>query len=100
MRATRGNRRRTIGAVLGAALIGLAPIDHGEAQSGGAFEIRRTTVDGGGGRSTGGAFEATGTIGQPDAGVASGGAFEFRGGFWAGPPAAGAGDGVFADSFE
>lgn len=69
-------------------------------QSGGNFELRRSTIDGGGGRSAGGAFEATGTIGQADAGVSTGGAFELRGGFWAGPAAVDGGDSVFADGFE
>ena len=48
-----------------------------------AFEIDRSTIDGGGGmRSMGGPFELSGTIGQHDAGVMSGGDFELTGGFW------------------
>ncbi len=48
-----------------------------------AFEISRTTIDGGGAmRSTGGDFELSGTIGQPDAGTLTGGGFELNGGFW------------------
>lgn len=46
------------------------------------LEIARSTVDGGGGRSTGGTLELSGTIGQPDAGTLTGGAFELTGGFW------------------
>lgn len=46
------------------------------------LEITRSTVDGGGGRSTGGGFELTGTIGQSDAGVLTAGGFELTGGFW------------------
>jgi hypothetical protein len=77
-----------------------ASIGDGHGQSGGSFELRRSTIDGGGGRSTGGAFEATGTIGQPDAGASAGGAFELRGGFWAGPAPVDASDGLFSDGFE
>ncbi len=50
-----------------------------------AFEISRTTIDGGGVmQSTGGDFELSGTIGQPDAGVLEGGGFVLTGGFWFG----------------
>lgn len=70
------------------------------AQAGAGFDLRRSTTDGGGGRSSGGPFEATGTIGQPDTGVSAGGAFELRGGFWAGPAAVDGTDAVFADGFE
>lgn len=75
-------------------------IGDSQGQAGNGFELRRSTIDGGGGRSTGGAFEAAGTIGQPDASASVGGAFELRGGFWAGPAAVDGADGLFADSFE
>jgi len=54
------------------------------AQSGGDFEIVRSTLDGGGGPSSGGPYELTGTIAQPEAdpNVASGGNFSLRGGFY------------------
>ncbi len=52
------------------------------AQSGGAFHISSSTIDGGGGTSSGGAFSVSGTIGQPDAGRMAGGAFAVAGGFW------------------
>ena len=52
------------------------------AQSGGDFEIIRSTIDGGGGTSSGGDFVLRGTIGQPDAGDLAGGEFVLRGGFW------------------
>ncbi len=52
------------------------------AQSGGDFEITRSTIDGGGGTSSGGGFVLSGTIGQPDAGTLAGGDFTLRGGFW------------------
>lgn len=71
------------------------------AQSGGAFEITRSTVDAGGGASSGGDFDLIGTIAQPDAdpAIASGGTFSLRGGFHAAaaPPL---GDDVFKDGFE
>lgn len=55
------------------------------AQSGGGFEITKSTIDGGGGLSAGGDFVLTGTIGQPEAGTqtASGNEFALAGGFWA-----------------
>ncbi len=50
-----------------------------------AFEISRSTIDGGGVmNSVGGGFELSGTVGQPDAGVLSGGGFTLAGGFWFG----------------
>jgi hypothetical protein len=52
------------------------------AQSGGAFELRRATVNNGGGASAGGAFVLNGSAGQVDAGTLSGGDFTVRGGFW------------------
>ena len=60
------------------------------AQSGGPYEIKRSTIDGGGGTNTGGNFVIRGTVGQPDAGRSSGGVFTLYGGFWGpgvgGPP--------------
>ena len=54
------------------------------AQSGGGFEIRSSTVDGGGGSSNGGNFAVDGTMGQMDAGIHTGGNFTLNGGFWQG----------------
>lgn len=52
-------------------------------QSGGSFEIRKSVIAGGGGRSAGGAFVADGTVGQSVAGTTStGGTFSIGGGFW------------------
>ena len=51
-------------------------------QTGGDYELSRTTIDGGGGTSIGGPYTLTGTIGQPDAGWSSGGNYELLGGFW------------------
>lgn len=96
---TRGDLRTALLALLLAAALS-APLGDGFAQSGGSFDVRRSTVDAGGGRSTGGAFETTGTAGQPDVGVSSGGTFEFRGGFWAGPAPSEAPDVLFSNGFE
>jgi len=53
------------------------------AQSGGGFEITRSTLDAGGGISTGGGFRLGGTMGQPEPGGAmTGGGFTMTGGFW------------------
>lgn len=53
-------------------------------QSGGEFEIARSTIDNGGGKSTAGDFSLIGAIGQPDADAAapSGREFEIRTGFF------------------
>ena len=69
------------------------------AQSGGDFEITKSTIDGGGGTSAGGDFSLTGTIGQADANPqkSSGGEFSLAGGFWANATII---DLIFKDSFE
>ncbi len=48
------------------------------------YNIRWSTVDGGGGTSISndGRFRLNGTAGQPDAGLLAGGGFELFGGFW------------------
>ncbi len=59
--------------------------DRSIAQSGGNFEITKSTIDGGGGSNTGGLFALSGTIGQPDAHQpVVGGDFALTGGFWSG----------------
>lgn len=65
--------------------------------SGGNFDIAKSTIDNGGGRSAGGEFYLTGTIGQPDATlqISGGSGFLLAGGFWAK-----AHDVIFGDSFE
>lgn len=74
---------RIAGITILAAMIALSATVYG--QSGGNFEITKSTIDGGGGSSSGGDFILTGTIGQPDAGTqtASGDEFALAGGFWA-----------------
>lgn len=53
------------------------------AQSGGAYELSRSTHSGGGLIPvTGGAYALGGSIGQADAGVLTGGEFSIVGGFW------------------
>jgi len=59
------------------------------AQSGGPFQIEKSVIAGGGGRSSGGTLTLEGTIGQSVAGTtSSGGTFQVAGGFWGGsaPP--------------
>ena len=56
------------------------------AQSGGQYELRWSTIDGGGGVSSGGQYTVKGTIGQPDASYSEGGDYELLGGFWPGEP--------------
>jgi hypothetical protein len=52
------------------------------AQTGGAYQIRKSQFNGGGGSSAGGTYVVSGTAGQPDAGEVSGGTYEVDGGFW------------------
>lgn len=74
---------RIAGAALFAVLLAVSVAVHG--QSGGGYEITKSTIDGGGGTSSGGDFVLTGTIGQPDASAqtAGGGEYALAGGFWA-----------------
>ena len=70
-----GNGTLALSAVLGIALVvGAAAAEQ--------FELRRSTLDNGGGLSTGGGFQLAGTIGQVDAGVLVGNGFQLGGGFW------------------
>src|SRR5215831_10004199 len=55
-----------------------------QAQSGGNFDLKWSTIDSGGGTSSGGQFSMSGTVGQPDAGKLTGGQFTLEGGFWSG----------------
>ena len=53
------------------------------AQSGGAYKLAWSTLDGGGQTfATGGAYSVGGTAGQPDSGPMSGGVYTLTGGFW------------------
>jgi len=55
------------------------------AQSGGAYDLSWSSVDGGGGTfSTGGGYSLGGAAGQPDAGLAIGGDYSLAGGLWPG----------------
>jgi hypothetical protein len=52
-------------------------------QSGGAYDLRWNTFDGGGGLGIGGGiYSLGGTVAQPDAGPLSGGVYGLQGGFW------------------
>ena len=71
---------------------------HGAAQSGGSLEIRKSTIDGGGGEAAAGSLHLVGTFGQHDAEFSSNGALSLRGGFWGAPRTVG--DVIFANGFE
>ncbi|MBI5388073.1 MAG: hypothetical protein HZA90_25695 [Verrucomicrobia bacterium] len=60
-----------------AVLAALAALLHAQ-----QYEIKWSTIDGGGGTSTGGVYSVSGTIGQPDAGAMIGGSYSVVGGFW------------------
>ena len=84
-----------------AAIVAAAALDATAQSSGGAFEIPRHTIAGGG-RSAGGNYVLEGSIAQHAAGAtAVGGAFALSPGFWHGVVAAAPGpDPVFKDGFE
>ncbi len=53
------------------------------AQSGGGYVVKKSTIDGGGVTfHTGGSYRLGGTVGQPDAGEYAGGSYRLSGGFW------------------
>jgi hypothetical protein len=75
-------KRNSFSFALGALILAALPTV-ARAQSGGPFDLFRSTIDGGGGTSAGGQFSLSGTIGQPDAGVTlASGQFSLTGGFW------------------
>ena len=86
---------RTVGLGLAMTLVAaVAP-----AQSGGPFEIRRSTIDGGGDTpKSEGTYVVRGTIGQPDPGSHESSSFTLRGGFWLG--GAVSNSLIFTDGFE
>lgn len=65
-----------------AVLVVLALVVPALAQTGGAYDLTWSTIDGGGGASIGGDYSLAGTVGQPDAGHMSSGSYEVGGGFW------------------
>lgn len=89
--------KRTVTSTL--AIVALAASALTLGQSGGEFEITKSTIDGGGGTSSGGEFSLTGTIGQHDAGtqILRGGEFSLAGGFWANAEVVTV---IFQDGFE
>lgn len=89
-------RMRWLGTVMLFAAIGW--MGTGGAQSGGDFDIIKSTESSGGGVTQGGAFSVTGAVGQADVGIASGGAFEVYGGLFA--PLGESPDRIFSNGFE
>lgn len=75
------HRRLYAGLLVAAgALSAAAPAN---AQSGGAYVIKKSTIDGGGvTAAAGGAYVSSGTVGQPDAVTIAGGVYLLYGGFW------------------
>ena len=87
-------------AILSGLLLGLALPGWG--QSGGSYEIRKSSIDAGAGRSSGGDVSLSGSVAQADASMqtSAGGDFALTGGFWAkgrieAPPGR-----IFSDGFE
>ena len=90
---------RHLPALLG--LLLLASACFAQAQSGAGYEIRRSTIDSGGGTSSDGTSSLTGTIGQFDAGAAMTAAgYELRPGFWGSATASVPNDTIFRNGFE
>lgn len=91
-------RRQTIAFAGGVVLASLAV-----AQSGGSYDLRWNTQDGGGGRMSGAGYEMNGTIGQPEASpqgaMSGGGGLTVYGGFWIGPGMSAIADVIFRDGF-
>jgi hypothetical protein len=76
-----GIRSLTVAALIVGTL--LAAANPALAQSGGGYNIKKSTIDGGGVTfHTGGAYRLGGTVGQHDAGNLSGGGYKLTGGFW------------------
>ena len=74
-------RSLTVAALLVATLFAAA--NPAFAQSGGGYNIKKSTIDGGGVTfHTGGAYRLGGTVGQHDADNLSGGGCKLTGGFW------------------
>jgi len=57
-----------------------------EGQTGGPYDLKWNSIDGGGGLSSSGPYTLGGTVGQPDAAYASGGDYQLMGGFRPGGP--------------
>jgi hypothetical protein len=74
----------------------------GNSHAAGRFELKSTTVDGGGNYSQGARFAIEGTVGQHDAAPRSQGIrFSVSGGFWPTATApTSAGNGIFSNGFE
>ena len=89
-------RSGCVACVLLAPILASGAVTH--AQSNGAIEIRRSTIDGGGGLVGTGGIGLTSTLGQHDAARSRAGAVELRGGFWA--ATATRDDELFANGFE
>ena len=89
-------RLGSVACVLLATILASGAVTH--AQSNGAIEIRRSTIDGGGGLVGTGGIGLTSTLGQHDAARSRAGALELRGGFWA--ATATRDDELFANGFE
>jgi len=82
-----------------ALLLGLMSA-HG-AQSGGSFDITRSSIDNGGRTSSGEALQLFGSIGQADAGSEqTGNGFSLRGGLLIGINSTPQGGDIFQDGFE
>jgi hypothetical protein len=76
---------RTSGARSAAAVAVSALLGSGvAAQTGGGYDLRWNSMDGGAATCTAGSYVLRGTVAQPEAGNSSGGNYALRGGFWQG----------------
>jgi hypothetical protein len=92
------NRNRTGPACVWIALLVLISVATAQAQSGGAYTVRKFVIAGGGGDPQGAPYRASVTVGQSAAMVSNGGSYRLVSGFH---QAQGAGsDALFCSSFE
>jgi phage-related tail fiber protein len=71
-----------------------------DAQSGGDYDLVRSVIGAGGGRSADTQYQVDGSIGQSATAELAGGDYRLRGGFWVGAAAGIQPETMFADGFE
>jgi hypothetical protein len=81
--------------IVGATLVA----DAAAQSSGGAYDISRVAIAGGGGPISGGAYQITSTLGQPATSVLAAGNYVVFDGFWS-PVGSFVNDVIFADGFD
>lgn len=73
-----------IGSLAVGVVFGVALGSNADAQTGGGYDLRWSSLDGGASTSTSASYRLSATIAQPEAGNLTGGAYAMHGGFWHG----------------